>query len=132
MIEHVSEMELYIILSTIKKFEGCNQSFNHKITEGEIVVGAVIPNSSCRYAFRTLNKYYLIILLSCTGVPCPKERSSDLALHPREASTPKVNGNGVRSFFIMEYNVCIISSPPLHLPQYHVMSWPSPSPLYSS
>ncbi len=41
MIEHVSEMELYIILSTLEKFESPqSDSFNHEISGGEKVLGA--------------------------------------------------------------------------------------------
>ncbi len=38
-IEQVSEMELYIILSTLEKFECWNQSFDHEISVDEMVVG---------------------------------------------------------------------------------------------
>ncbi len=39
MIEHVSEMELYIILSTLEKSERCElDSFNHEILVGEMVL----------------------------------------------------------------------------------------------
>ncbi len=39
-IEHVSEMELYNILSTIKLETLESDSFNHKISVDEMVVGA--------------------------------------------------------------------------------------------
>ncbi len=38
-IEHVSEMELYNISSTLEKFECWNQSFNYEISADEMVVG---------------------------------------------------------------------------------------------
>ncbi len=41
MIKHVSEMELYIILSTLEKFEHWNRTvFNHEILASEMVLGA--------------------------------------------------------------------------------------------
>ncbi len=40
-IKHVSEMELYIILSTLEKFECWNlNNFSNEISVGETVVGA--------------------------------------------------------------------------------------------
>ncbi len=40
MIEYVSKMELYIILSTLEKFYCWNRSLNHEISAGEKEVGA--------------------------------------------------------------------------------------------
>ncbi len=48
-IKHVSEMELYIILSTLEKFE-CwkTDNFNHEISVGEMVVDVGLLHSSYR------------------------------------------------------------------------------------
>ncbi len=61
-----------------------SDSFNHELLVGEMVVGAVIPNSSCRYAFQTQNKYFKIILLSSTEMSCPRELNSDVMPHPNK------------------------------------------------
>ncbi len=68
MIEHASEMELYMILPTLEKFFFMLEpdSFNHEISADETV--AVAQSSPIVHISRlsTMNKYYLIILLSST------------------------------------------------------------------
>ncbi len=66
-IEHSFEMKMYLILPTCRKFFTLHSdNFYHKISVGEITLVHVFPSGQ---AFRTLNKY-LIILLCRTGVSC--------------------------------------------------------------
>ncbi len=82
MIEHVSEVELYIFLSTLEKFECWNLSFNHEILAGETMLGAwSSPIVHIGRFLQTINVF--IILLSTTGLPCPKELSSDVTPHSK-------------------------------------------------
>ncbi len=80
MIEHVSEMEMYNI-STLEKFENWNQTVlftkYQQVKQFEMHGHAY---SSYRYALRTPN-INLITLLSTTGVPLPKQLSSDVTRH---------------------------------------------------
>ncbi len=58
-IEHVSEMELYNILSTFEKSKRWNCSFNHKILACEMVSSArSSPIVHIDRFFQTINKYF--------------------------------------------------------------------------
>ncbi len=92
MIEHISEMELYIILLTLEKFECRNLTY--LITKYQWVKQCQVhsySHSSYRQAFQTQNKYLLIILPSSTSMPHPKELICDTMTHPKESSMLKVN-----------------------------------------
>ncbi len=73
-IKYVSEMGLYVILSTLETFGHLNQSFNHEISAGETVSGMQVhshPYSSYK-AFWTQNKYYFNYLTQQLGHATPK------------------------------------------------------------
>ncbi len=99
-IEHISEMKLYIILSTLEKFEHWNWSFNHEILVGEMVLGArssLIVHIGM--FFRTTLFFFLIILLN-----------SDVMPHPTESSTLTVNIRNPPSKYLEKNHCCIQQS----------------------
>ncbi len=72
MLEHVSAMELYIILSNLDMFERWNQT---------VLITKYQQMKQC-----TQNKYFFNYFLSSTGMPHPEEFSNDVAPYPRESS----------------------------------------------
>ncbi len=104
-IKHVSEMELYIILSTLENLKtGIGQFQSRNISGWNGVRCTVIPNTSYQYVFQHKINIIFIVLLSRHGMPRPKELSSDVMPYLQKSSTLKVNQQNLFMDYIsLEY-----------------------------
>ncbi len=91
-IKHVSDIELYITLSTLEKFECWNQNFNHELSAGETVSGA---RSSRIVHIGRLYEHKINTFNYFTQQHWQKELSSDVAPHPKESSTLTVKNGDI-------------------------------------